>query len=146
MIRSSSEERPEVKEDVSVRRVWSHDELKALADSGHVSGEGVIAVEVAQEADASVALRELNPGPPAEELEARRSSERFSRGRCAAPRRRKVSRRAPAPPPDRSPSPNLPKLDVSSLHQQIEGDEPLTSRKILSPDVSHRDTTIKGLR
>lgn len=116
---------------MSVRRVWSHDELKGLAEpnANHVETEAEVDMRSADP------LRELNSGLQSEDLEARRSSERFSRGRCVAPRRRKVTRRAP--PPERSPSPSQTKFDVSSLHQQMEGDEPLTSRvKVLSPEVN----------
>lgn len=113
---------------MSVRRVWSHDELKVLAEPNQKDDETEAEVDM-RSADP---LRELNS--QGEDLEARRSSERFSRGRCVAPRRRKVTRRAP--PPERSPSPSQTKFDVSSLHQQMEGDEPLTSRvKVLSPEV-----------
>jgi len=62
-----------VKSDVNVRRVWSHDELKVLGeDAGLVQAcERELPVEEPVRAA---------PLPLGEELEARRSSERFSKG------------------------------------------------------------------
>lgn len=183
VIRSNSEERPEVRDnkskDSNIRRVSSHEDFSRVRVLQEINSmqTSVLSTDT-ENKDRNLkrngfCMEEMFHNAEELEHERIRSCERFSRA-VAPPRGRrnfarkrvkgskkkievgepskvkndvpregdstnenvlKASERDSSPSPEESSSP--PALDISTLHKQMEGSEPITSRgKVLSPEVS----------
>lgn len=200
VIRSSSEERPEVSEDkhkdLNIRRVSSHEDFSHVRVLQEINTiQSPVIAEVCQddgiketgESKENRVFKMEEMFHNAEELEheRRRSCERFSKAVAAPPRNRRNLQKRKIKSShkkkkhalvddepegittnevqkeivevqkdakldvslerDRSPSPGVsssspPALDIATLHKQMEGSEPITSRgKILSPEVGRKN-------